>query len=112
MVVRGLYLTDMVVDWENVTGRAVGVRAWGVAGPSRGCCALFIPGIYPEVSGITGVTQMRKISRFVGLRGLALGLAPALAFGAASSLAHGQCTGFSITASTGATIVPGVTDTT
>jgi hypothetical protein len=39
-------------------------------------------------------------------------MAPALVLGAGSSLAHAQCTGFNITSSSGASIVPGTTDTT
>jgi hypothetical protein len=47
--------------------------------------------------------------RLSGLAGL---IAPALVLAAGSSLAHAQCTGFNIASSTGASIVPGTTDTT
>ena len=45
------------------------------------------------------------------LSGLAGAIAPALVLAAGASIVHAQCSGFTITSSTGASIVPGTTDT-
>ena len=56
-----------------------------------------------------GVIKMRKLS-FGPLAALARVVLPALALAAGTAASQAQCTGFTITSSTGASIVPGTTD--
>src|SRR5690349_15040616 len=56
-----------------------------------------------------GVIKMRKLS-FGPLAAVARVVLPALALAAGTAASQAQCTGFTITSSTGATIVPGTTN--
>ena len=64
-------------------------------------------GLWVQVRA-NGVKNMWKISKSQAM--LVRVLVPTLALAAGSSLAQAQCTGFSVTSATGASIVPGTTD--